>query len=328
MAGLLLLSFNTTAQYTRQQWEYKCAETITALKSPETTPQLLIGLYHDGNAWIYNMNSVNSDSIYFNTGGILYLTQAYAALLSEKAAPGFLKRDINLSKESSRLGELPSGITWHQLLTHTSGFPRYPWSMKSPEEIWQYCIHFKPNPKPEFQISMIGCSLLETYFRTKDENYPASILKLWGIENGFSTSFHGIQHAKSLVKTSFLPENKWPFHLFQDTSRLYFTPAALMKILQFFTESEDKLIPEMMQMRENTVVKHLKMGYGFQVASNLKSLPIAMLSSVDNGNSIFIGIVPRTKVGLFVLSNSDEKVDKFALALMSIFHRDMLKLEP
>jgi hypothetical protein len=29
-----------------------------------------------------------------------------------------------------------------------------------------------------------------------------------------------------------------------------------------------------------------------------------------------------------VLGYSDEKVDKFGLALMSIFHRDMLKLEP
>jgi hypothetical protein len=70
------------------------------------------------------------------------------------------------------------------------------------------------------------------------------------------------------------------------------------------------------------------MGYGFQVATNIKSLPIAMLNSTDQGNSLFLGIVPKTQTGICVLGYSDEKVDKFGLALMSIFHRDMLKLEP
>jgi hypothetical protein len=326
--GILLWSLTLTAQVTQREWEYTCAKTITALQTPGTVPQLIVGLYHKGEVWWYGFNTENSDSIYFKTGGLLYLTQAYAALLEDKKSPGFLKSDINLSKDVSRLGEIASGISWHQLLTHTSGFPRYPWNLNSPEDIWQFCIQFKPPSKPEFQISMTGCSLLETYFRSKDENYPASILKLWGIENGFSTSFQHIQLAKSVQNNHFLPENKWSFHLFQDTSKLYFTPSGLMKIVQFFTESKDSMVLKMMQIHENTVVKHLKMGYGFQVATNIKSLPIAMLNSTDQGNSLFLGIVPKTQTGIFVLGYSDEKVDKFGLALMSIFHRDMLKLEP
>lgn len=323
----MLCWFNSNAQMNREMMKNICEQKLSEHSLNAVGQHPYIGVFVKGEEYFHSSTSVSPDSIFFKAGGFLYLTQAYEILLQEIKSPGFLHQPL-AQTDIAEFSAISPKVTFHSLLTHTSSYPRLPWNSESKEVIWDFVNSFPLEKKKTFQLSQLGCSLLEYYCREKNPDYPASVLRKWMPSNGFSTLISTQNAASSLSDSSFSAAKRWPFALFNDSVSLYVTPKAALEFVKYCLFSKDSVLGEMMQPYENMHTKYLKMCYGFQVGLNIKDLPIYMVSAQDRGNSLFIGIVPATQTGIIIMGDTFHKVDKLGIGIMTVIHRDMLKLEP
>jgi uncharacterized protein YbgA (DUF1722 family) len=262
------------------------------------------------------MDAVYSDSTHFKAGWLLMHSQAYFSAEKSISEKAFLSEKVL------------KDITVEQLLTHYSGFPRYPWTMDScnSQALLSFASNYRSSGKASFQVAFTGISVLEHWLREHFPSYPSSVFQHWGIQpvSGSELPDHA---ASSKVIRHELPIQCWPFCMSCEQPGLWLSKMDAEKLLQEILES-DEIWSHMMQPRAKTPLPTLQMALGFQIATNMKKLPLAMLASTDGGNSCFIAIAPNTRTGILILGDTDEPVDNLGLSLMSFFHTDILKFKP
>lgn len=287
-----------------QQQEFPLQSGLIYIESPDTSISLAFGQVR------YNKTT------HFRCGGLVMLTQAYFLLSQKKSGFNYLHQEV------------VRGITAERLLTHHSGLPRFPWKMDtcSFTELDAFIKNFPRKAKNNFQISYTGISLLEAWLRYRQPDYPKTIWQAWGM---LPTEMEKamVKANARMVKQS-IPIPCWPFCMTCPEQSLMLSAGNLRELCRQILEDEDGIWKAAMQVAAPTPIKTLKAGYGFQIAVNLKQLPLAMLSSTDQGHALFIGITPATNTCILVVADSDEPVDNLALRLMSSFHRDILKFRP
>jgi hypothetical protein len=286
--------------------EYKSQTVIIQIISSDTTLEFVNGP---------RASNYHSETC-FRAGYLLMLSQAWFIAQMETRQKGFIDQKV--------LGD----ITLKQLLTHRSGYPRFPWEMKqcNEEALISFVSQYVPPKKPSFQLSFTGISLTEKWLRSYFSEYPGSVFDSWGIQpfNEVKDSSR-LAHSK-IIKQS-LPIDCWPFCMSCSTQGLYLTKQDAGRLVKNILEKKEewKLL---MQPEAQTPLPHLRMALGFQIAENIKKLPLAMLASSDNGNAVFIGISPNSNTGIIILGDTDEPLDNLGLKLMALFHRDILNFKP
>lgn len=253
---------------------------------------------------------------YFRAGYLLILTQAWFSAQNETRQKGFVDQKIL------------ADVTLRQLLTHHSGYPRYPWDMEqcNEEALISFVSQYVPPEKPSFQLSFTGISLTEKWLRNYFSQYPQSVFEAWGIQP-VNTVADSSRLADNRVIRQSLPIDCWPFCMSCSTPGLFLSRQDAGRLVSHILKNEETW-KQMMQPKAKTPLPHLRMALGFQIAENLKTLPLAMLASSDNGNAVFIGISPKTNTGIIIMGDTDEPVDNLGLRLMALFHRDILNFKP
>jgi hypothetical protein len=253
---------------------------------------------------------------WFRAGYLLMLSQAWFSVQMEASQRGFIEQKI--------IGD----ITLKQLLTHYSGYPRYPWDIQEcdDEALISFVRQFIPPQKPAFQLSFTGISLTEKWLRNYFSQYPQSVFDSWGIHPKQEVRDSSQLAFNKVIRQS-LPIDCWPFCMSCSHPGLYFTLHDAGQLIRQILDNKDIWKP-MMQPEAKTPLPHLKMALGFQIAENIKKLPLAMLASSDNGNAVFMGISPNTNTGIIILGDTDDPVDNLGLKLMALFHRDILNFKP
>jgi len=257
-----------------------------------------------------------SKETYFRAGGLLLLRQGYYIASSELDQSGFMNTMVR------------KGISAKQLLSHRSGYPRYPWEMDSCNfaSFNAFLNNYKPSAKAPFQISYVGATLLEQWLRDRSSEYPETVHQEWNID--ILSQAPGNAVAKATMIKHQLPINCWPFCLTCNDQAAYVQAGALNLLIGNMISDDNYIWLKMMEVLGKTPMKELQVGYGLQIATNLKNLPLAMHSSSDGGNAMFIAFTPTTKTAIAILSDSDEPVDNLGLQLMTSFHRDILNFRP
>ena len=258
-----------------------------------------------------------TDSTHFKAGWLLMLSQAYFSTERSLEQSSFLSENV------------VKDVSVGQLLTNYSGYPRYPWAMDScnSQSLHAFTEHYKLSEKKKsFQVSFTGISMLEDWLRLHFPAYPSSVFQQWGIQPVIG-SMQPLQLAQSKVIRQVLPIACWPFCMSCAQPGLWLSRMDAEELLQQIIES-NAIWSRMMQPKAETPLPTLQMALGFQIATNMKALPLAMLASTDGGNSCFLAIAPNTRTGILILGDTDEPVDNLGLSLMSFFHRDILKFKP
>jgi hypothetical protein len=263
------------------------------------------------------LEDVYTDSTHFKAGWLLMLSQAYFSVERSLEQSSFLSEHV------------VKDVSVELLLTHYSGFPRYPWAMDScnRQALHSFAENYKSSVKKKsFQVSFTGISILEDWLRHRFSSYPSSIFQQWGIQpvNG---SIQPTNQAQSKVIRQVLPIACWPFCMSCEQPGWWLSRMDAEKLLKQINKS-NAIWGRMMQPVAKTPLPTLQMALGFQIATNMRALPLVMLASTDGGNSCFLAIAPNTRTGILVLGDTDEPVDNLGLSLMSFFHRDILKFKP
>ena len=297
---------HSVAALKKHQNEYPDQTVSISIFSADTSISLISGPRAD----------VYTDSTHFKAGWLLMLGQAYFS--AEKS----------LSEEAFLSERVVNDITVEQLLTHYSGFPRYPWSMDScnSQSLHSFASNYRLFGKASFQVTFTGISVLEFWIREHFPSYPSSVFQHWGIQP-VSGSEQLNNAAPSKVIRHELPISCWPFCMACEQPGLWLSKKDAEVLLRKILES-DEVWRHMMQPRAKTPLPTLQMALGFQIATNMKKLPLGMLASTDGGNSCFLAIAPNTHTGILILGDTDEPVDNLGLSLMSFFHTDILKFKP
>jgi hypothetical protein len=257
-----------------------------------------------------------NNQTYFRAGGLLQLRQGYFMASKELEQAGFM--DALVRKD----------ISAQQLLTHRSGYPRFPWNTDSCHftAFSAFLDQYKPTPKSAFQTSFVGTTLLEQWLRFRSPDYPQAVLQEWNIK--WQTEQPQGSVANVAVIKQALPINCWPYCITCADQAAYVQAEDIRSLISQMISKDNLIWMKMMEVLGKTPVKDLQMGYAFQIATNLKKLPLAMHASSDGGNAMFLAFTPTTQTAIAILGDSDEPVDNLGLTLMSSFHRDILNFKP
>lgn len=314
LAGLFLFGFATAQDWQQgkvmafrtHHLSYPNQTVLVYIQTPDTTISLKFG----PKAETY------TNQTYFRAGGLLQLRQGYFMASKEMEQAGFI--DAFVRKD----------ISARQLLTHRSGYPRFPWNTESCDfkTFSTFLDQYKPASKPAFQTSYVGTSLLEQWLRFRNADYPQSVIEQWNI-NWKTEQPQGPVASTAVIKQD-LPIACWPYCITCEDQAAYVRAEDVSKLVRQMVSDDKQIWIKMTEVLGKTPVKDLQIGYGLQIATNLKKLPLAMHFSSDGGNSMFLAFAPTTKTAIAILADSDEPVDNLGLQLLSSFHRDILNFRP
>jgi hypothetical protein len=314
MIGLLMCSLafaqnwqqGMVAAFRSHQGTYQNQTVLVFIQSPDTSIFLKFG----PKAETY------TDQTYFRAGGLLQLRQGYYLASKEMEQAGFI--DAFVRKD----------ISARQVLAHRSGYPRFPWALDSChfKSFNAFLEQYKPASKAPFQTSFVGTTLLEQWLRFSWPDYPQAVHDDWNI-NVEAEQPSGYLANANVIKQA-LPINCWPYCITCKDQAAFVRAGDIRNLIaQMISEGNLNWI-KMMEVLGKTPAKELQVGYGLQIATNLKRLPLAMHFSSDGGNTLFLAFTPATQTAIAILGDSDEPVDNLGLQLMSSFHRDILNFKP
>lgn len=333
----LLFSFNLQAQMAQNLKEEvdKIIRYETKI-TRENTPGMIIGIVFRDSSFIFPYGSVTKDSIeeptqhsLFEIGG---LTKVYTAILIQS-----LVADELMHLDSSLNSYLPDSIrnpkfkaTIHNLLTHTSGLPKFPlefgiyedtpdnpYANYSKAHLTEFYKDYNPIPADgKYLYSNLGYALLELAIENStgkafDHLMEERILQpLHLSETTFTIEPEGQARFAQGYNVGGIPVAPWQFSSFDASEGLKSTAHDLLfflkaNMLLHSSQLDDLWVKQWETQLPTDLNRDTYIGLGWHVIHQKKFGNIILHPGSTSGHRVYAGFVPETKTGVVVLTNSE-----------------------
>lgn len=261
------------------------------------------------------------------------ITKSFTALLTIALYErGYLSLDDPINNHLHRNYRNPrlENITIHDLLTHTSGFPKRPdfmgRKMKDPknpykhygkDDLLKYYAAYIPKDIPKFEYSHTNFALLEIILENATGNDLQQLMSTyiweplnmedtfieWNLESAINVC-PGYDKASRLTPP-------WDFESFAGSEGIKSNAKDLAKFVQFQMSDEinTSLNNSIRRAQEiqipQSLNKSISTSYGWQIYNRDKDgYPIFTYTGRTSGHNAFIAYIKETKTAVIILSNS------------------------
>ena len=289
--------------------------------------------------------SIPSDTDIYEIGSI---TKSFTALLTIALYErGYLSLDdpINNHFHSNYKNPRLESITIHDLLTHSSGFPKHPdlfgRKMKDPQnpykhytkqDLLKYFKAFIPEEAPHFEYSHTNFALLEIILENATGSdlqelmakYIWNPMKMnqtyieWNMESAVNVC-PGYDKAYRIVEP-------WEFSSFaasegMKTSAHDLSQFVLHQINEVTSSLENTILLSQEIQIPKSINKSISTAYGWQIFNrNKDGYPIYTYSGRTSGHNAFIAYVKETKTAVIILSNSVLGTEDLGLQVLRLIN--------
>jgi serine-type D-Ala-D-Ala carboxypeptidase/endopeptidase len=340
---LLLLSLIGISQKSFSEKMRKQIDKTIAFETTidyELTPGFIVGIVDSGHSIILSFgkkavaseDTISADDI-FELGSV---TKVFtASLIAEMDKSGQLSlndRFDTLLPEIYRNPEM-SEFTVQDLLIHQAALPRFPpfaGEIASPlESLADYTLdnlltfytHFIPDKQEGMLYSNVSYALVEPIlYNQTGMRYEELIEKFLLMKTSLtSTSFESETVTAPGYNLAGEPVPPVNFGVFNAAAGLKSNMTDMLRFVRYSLFDS----PDILWLEHGTGMgKYLGMGLGWHIIHEGKFSPIFIHTGRSKGHTAFIGLVPETKTGVVILTNSANGVDDLGLEILRMINKN------
>ena len=304
--------------------------------SRENTPGMIIGVIFRDSTFILPYGSTSKDSLelpdehtLFEIGG---LTKVFTAVLVQSlVADDLMHLDSSLNfylPDTLRNPNFKASI--HNLLTHTSGLPKFPlefgtyedtpdnpYANYSKEHLAEFYKEYQPVANEgKYRYSNVGYALLElaiehTTGQPFEQLMQQRIFQPLHLgETTFTIEPEGQARFAQGYNVGEMPVSPWQFSSFNGSEGLKSTAHDLLLFLQANMLLHSSQLDELWVKQWETQLptdlnRDTYIGLGWHVIHQKKYGNIILHPGSTSGHRVYAGFVPETKTGVVILTNSE-----------------------
>jgi CubicO group peptidase (beta-lactamase class C family) len=218
-------------------------------------------------------------------------------------------------------------LTIKDLLNFNTSFPKRPamigefedeaqdpYKYYTKERLLQYYSYFVPEKGVKFNYSHINYALLEIIAETKTgQTFDDLLAQHLFSDLGMNNSFVHFKEKKNNVVIQGVDRSStqvgpWTFPAFAGSEGIKSSVADLSQyakaVLGYSQTNLDKILPPQTLLNNPSFNEELYHSMGWHVVNVNKKFRVLVANGTTSGHSAFIGLVPNSKTGVIVLSNS------------------------
>ncbi len=302
----------------------------------ENTPGMIIGIIFRDSTFVFPYGSITKDTMespdqhtLFEIGG---LTKVFtAALIQSLVADSIMCLDSSLNSYlPDTLKNEKFNATIHNLLTHTSGLPKFPLEFGTYDDtpdnpyanyhknnLADFYKHYDAMPSDgKYSYSNVGYALLELAIehvtqQPFDQLMQERILQpLHLSETTFVLEPEGEARLAQGYNVGGIPVDPWRFASFNASEGLKSTAHDLLTFLRanmlLHSSKLDQLLVKQWETQLPTDLnRDTYIGLGWHVIRQKKFANIILHPGSTSGHRVYAGFVPKTQTGVVILTNSE-----------------------
>lgn len=301
--------------------------------SLDRTPGFVVGIIDQDTTFVVDFGSgikggkvPLTDTTLFELGSITKVLSA--TLLTQLVEVGIIDPAASLNTYMPAESRNPrlDHLTVIDLMLHTAGLPKRPkdFGMKgsiavdpyryySKSDLLEFYSEFIPPKKPKHNYSHTGYGLLEVVIENASGQAYEDVLREYLLEPiGMSSTFISYPEDKDIVTPGYTFSGReadpWHFNSFAASEGC---KSNLRDLLRFMQSTMDKqgpwysaLLPYLDTDIRSDLGRKTFAGPGWHIVKTRKWYDILTHSGVTSGHHSYVSIVPETRTGVVILSNS------------------------
>ena len=319
----------------------------------DNNPGFIISIIDQDSTFHISYGNIYSDSPSLPTANDIYevgsITKSFTALLTlalEERGYFSIKDPVNNYLDRNHQNPRLGNITIHDLLVHTSGFPKYPdlfgRKMKYPQnpyknydkgDLLNYYSGYILDDEPRIKYSHTNYALLEIILEKATGSVLQQLMRKYifnpmKMDNTFMTwnKESDIDLSPGYDKASRITE-PWMYKSFMASEGVKSTAQDLCSYINFQVNDDiqgslSNVISKAQEIQvPNSLNESISSAYGWQVFSrNKDGYPIFTYSGRTSGHNAFIAFVKETKTAVIILSNSVLGTEDLGLQVLRLIN--------
>ena len=319
----------------------------------DNNPGFIISIIDQDSTFHISYGNIYSDSPSLPTAYDIYevgsITKSFTALLTlalEERGYFSIKDPVNNYLDRNHQNPRLGNITIHDLLVHTSGFPKYPdlfgRKMKDPQnpyknydkgDLLNYYSGYILDDEPRIKYSHTNYALLEIILEKATGSVLQQLMRKYilnpmKMDNTFMTwnKESDIDLSPGYDKASRITE-PWMFKSFLASEGVKSTAQDLCSYINFQVNDDiqgslSNVISKAQEIQvPNSLNESISSAYGWQVFSrNKDGYPIFTYTGRTSGHNAFIAFVKETKTAVIILSNSVKGTEDLGLQVLRLIN--------